>query len=49
MATFSNMDKRIEKMKQVAQHGNIDAFYILIMEDVKLLEDIDQLETTTIC
>ncbi|XP_030974711.1 ankyrin repeat-containing protein BDA1-like [Quercus lobata] len=49
MATFSNMDERIEKMKQVAQHGNIDAFYILIMEDVKLLEDIDQLVTTTIC
>ncbi|KAM3693093.1 hypothetical protein ACB094_08G138800 [Castanea mollissima] len=30
-------------MKQVAQHGNCDAFYILIREDVKLLEDIDQL------
>ena len=43
MATFSNMDERIEKMKQVAQHGNIDAFFILIREDVKLLEDIDQL------
>ena len=43
MATFSNMDERIEKIKQVAQHGNIDAFYILIREDVKLLEDIDQL------
>ena len=37
------MDERIEKMKQVAQHGNIDAFYIIIREDVKLLEDIDQL------
>ena len=43
MATFSDMDERIEKMKQVVQHGNIDAFYILIREDVKLLDDIDQL------
>ena len=30
-------------MKQVAQHGNIDAFYMLIREDVKLLEAIDEL------
>ena len=43
MGTFSNMDERIEKMNQVAQHGNIGAFFILIREDVKLLEDINQL------
>ena len=43
MGTFSNMDERIEKMNQVAQHGNIVAFFILIREDVKLLEDINQL------
>ena len=43
MGTFSNMDERIEEMNQVAQHGNIGAFFILIREDVKLLEDINQL------
>ena len=43
MGTFSNMDERIEKMNQVAQHGNIVAFFILTREDVKLLEDINQL------
>ena len=43
METFSNMDERIEKMKQAAQHGNIEPFYIVIREDVKLLEDIDLL------
>uniref|UniRef100_A0A7N2KL98 PGG domain-containing protein n=1 Tax=Quercus lobata TaxID=97700 RepID=A0A7N2KL98_QUELO len=37
------MDERIERLKQVAQHGNIDAFYKLIQEDVKLLEAIDEL------
>uniref|UniRef100_A0A7N2QX56 PGG domain-containing protein n=1 Tax=Quercus lobata TaxID=97700 RepID=A0A7N2QX56_QUELO len=37
------MDERIEKLKQVAQHGNIDAFYMLIREDAKLLEAIDEL------
>ena len=37
------MDERIERLKQVAQHGNIDAFYMLIREDVKLLEAIDEL------
>ena len=37
------MDERIERMKQVALQGNIDGFYNLIREDVKLLEHIDEL------
>ena len=37
------MDERIERLKQVAQDENIDAFYKLIREDVKLLEAIDEL------
>ncbi|XP_050277423.1 ankyrin repeat-containing protein BDA1-like isoform X2 [Quercus robur] len=37
------MDERIERLKQIAQYGNIDAFYKLIQEDVKLLEAIDEL------
>ena len=37
------MDERVERMKQAAQHGNIDAFYIIIEEDVQLLEYIDKL------
>ena len=37
------MDKRIEKLKQVARDGNIDDFYQLIREDAKLLEAIDEL------
>ncbi|XP_023922311.1 ankyrin repeat-containing protein BDA1 [Quercus suber] len=37
------MDERIERLKQAAQHGNIDAFYMLIQGDVKLLEAIDEL------
>ena len=37
------MDERIERLKQVAQNGNIDAFYKLIREDAKLLEAIDEL------
>ena len=37
------MDERIERLNEIAQHGNIDAFYIKIREDVKLLEHIDEL------
>nr|XP_023894193.1 ankyrin repeat-containing protein BDA1-like [Quercus suber] len=37
------MDERIERMRQVAQQGNIDAFYLIIQEDVKLLEHMDKL------
>ena len=37
------MDERIERMKQVAESGDVNAFYQLIGEDVKLLEHIDQL------
>ena len=36
------MDERIERLNQVALQGNIDAFYIIIREDVKLLEHIDE-------
>uniref|UniRef100_A0A7N2QX58 Ankyrin repeat-containing protein n=1 Tax=Quercus lobata TaxID=97700 RepID=A0A7N2QX58_QUELO len=36
------MDERIERLNEIAQHGNIDAFYIKI-PDVKLLEHIDEL------
>ncbi|KAM3693091.1 hypothetical protein ACJW30_08G138900 [Castanea mollissima] len=43
MTIFSNMDERIERMRQVAQQGNIDAFYLIIQEDVKLLEHMDKL------
>ena len=37
------MAQRIERLNQVARQGNIDDFYILIQEDVKLLEHIDEL------
>ncbi|KAL4601321.1 hypothetical protein ACB092_11G264100 [Castanea dentata] len=37
------MDVRVERLKQVAQSGDLDAFYSLIREDVKLLEHIDEL------
>nr|XP_023894194.1 ankyrin repeat-containing protein BDA1-like [Quercus suber] len=37
------MDERIERMNQAAQHGNIDAFYIIIQKNVKLLKHIDKL------
>ncbi|XP_065630251.1 uncharacterized protein LOC112028178 [Quercus suber] len=37
------MDVRVERLKQVAQSGDIDAFYSLIREDVKILEHIDEL------
>ncbi|KAL0000216.1 hypothetical protein SO802_019818 [Lithocarpus litseifolius] len=36
------MDERIERMKQVAESGDVNGFYQLIGEDVKLLEHIDQ-------
>ena len=41
-SAFSRMDERIEKMKQVAEKGNIDDFYNLIQNDVKYLEYIDE-------
>ncbi|XP_075655817.1 ankyrin repeat-containing protein BDA1-like [Castanea sativa] len=37
------MDERIERLNQIAQQGNIDAFYSLIREDVSLLENMDKL------
>ena len=40
---FSTMDERIGGLNQVAQQGNIDDFYNLIKNDVKLLEHIDEL------
>ncbi|KAK7823973.1 ankyrin repeat-containing protein bda1 [Quercus suber] len=43
MSAFSIMGERIVKLKEVAQQGNICAFYGLIQEDIKLLEDIDEL------
>ncbi|XP_050270808.1 ankyrin repeat-containing protein BDA1-like [Quercus robur] len=43
MSTSSNMDEGIERMNQAAQHGNIDAFYIIIQKDVKLLKHTDKL------
>ncbi|XP_030955403.1 ankyrin repeat-containing protein BDA1-like [Quercus lobata] len=43
MSAFSIMGERIVKLNEVAQHGNIDAFYMLIGEDVNLLEAIDEL------
>ena len=36
------MDDRIQRLNQAAQDGNIDAFYVIIREDVKLLEPIDE-------
>ena len=43
MSTSPNMDERIERMNQAAEHGNTDAFYIIIQKDVKLLKHIDKL------
>ena len=43
MSAFSIMGERIVKLNKFAQQGNIEAFYGLIQEDVKLLEDIDEL------
>ena len=37
------MDKRIQRLNEIVQQGNIDAFYIIIREDVKHLEHIDEL------
>ena len=37
------MDERIGGLNQVAKQGNIDDFYNLIKNDVKLLEHIDEL------
>nr|XP_023876935.1 ankyrin repeat-containing protein BDA1-like [Quercus suber] len=37
------MDAKVERLKQIAQSGDIDAFSILIREDVQLLEHIDEL------
>nr|XP_023922315.1 ankyrin repeat-containing protein BDA1-like [Quercus suber] len=37
------MGERIVKLNEVAQQGNIEAFYGIIQEDVKLLENIDEL------
>jgi ankyrin repeat protein len=37
------MEERIERLKFVAQEGSIDDFYMLIGEDVKLLEHIEEL------
>ena len=37
------MGERIGRLKEAARRGNIDDFYALILEDVKLLEGIDEL------
>ena len=37
------MAQRIERLNQAALQGNVDDFYTLIREDVKLLERIDEL------
>ncbi|KAK9999774.1 hypothetical protein SO802_019377 [Lithocarpus litseifolius] len=43
MSAYSIMGKRIVKLNEIAQHGNIEAFYSLIIrEDVRILEDIDE-------
>ncbi|KAK9999782.1 hypothetical protein SO802_019385, partial [Lithocarpus litseifolius] len=39
----SIMGERIESLNRVARDGDIEAFYSLIREDVKILEDIDAL------
>ncbi|KAK9999772.1 hypothetical protein SO802_019375 [Lithocarpus litseifolius] len=36
------MDERIQRLNGIAQQGDIDAFYNIIREDVKLLEHIDE-------
>ena len=40
---FSTMGERIGESNQVAHQGNINDFYNLIRNDVKLLEHIDEL------
>ncbi|KAL0006608.1 hypothetical protein SO802_008110 [Lithocarpus litseifolius] len=37
------MDEIFKRMKQVSESGDIDAFYILIREDVNLLDHIDKI------
>ena len=36
------MDERIQRLNGIAQEGDIDAFYNIILEDVKHLEHIDE-------
>ena len=44
MSVYSRMGKTIVKLNEIAQYGNIEAFYSLIIrEDVRILEDIDEL------
>ena len=43
MSALSIMAERIESLNRVARDGNIEAFYNLIREDVRILEDIDAL------
>ena len=44
MSVYSIMGERIVKLNEIALHGNIEAFYSLIIrEDVRILEDIDEL------
>ena len=44
MSAYDIMGERIVKLNKVAQHGNIEAFYRLIIRgDVRILEDISQL------
>ncbi|KAM3693092.1 hypothetical protein ACJW31_08G139200 [Castanea mollissima] len=44
MSVYSIMGKRIVKLNEIAQLGNIEAFYnLIIWEDVRILEDIDEL------
>ena len=43
MSAFSIMGERNARLNEVARQGNIVNFYNLIRENVKLLEDIDEL------
>ena len=44
MSAYSIMGERIVKLNEIAQHGNIEDFYSLIIrEDVRILEDIEEL------
>ena len=36
------MDERIKRLNGIAQEGDINSFYNIIREDVKLLEHIDE-------
>ena len=36
------MDERIQRLNGIAQEGDINSFYVIIREDVKLLEHIDE-------